>query len=281
MPTFNPLNYPIIFSEPRRKSNGTLAWQGHIPFAMFLIDLLRPRVFVELGTHKGVSYCAFCQAVDELQLSTKCYAVDTWRGDAHAGSYGDEVLADLKAHHDTLYSNFSTLIHSTFDEALARFPDASIDLLHIDGLHTYEAVKHDFQTWLPKMSERGVVLFHDSAVRDANFGVWKLWEEVKENRAHLEMFHSHGLGVLIIGSQESELKKLLAFPAERDAMRAFFAHQGNYLLNAQRDGERIEQFERVLRFFHLQLLFRVLTAWSEQGFANLSGRVFKPRKKPR
>ncbi len=73
------------------------AWLEHGPFAFWLIETLRPRNFVELGTHNGFSYLAVCQAVQTLQLSTACYAVDSWTGDGHAGFYGEEVFAHLSA----------------------------------------------------------------------------------------------------------------------------------------------------------------------------------------
>ncbi|MBR7538681.1 hypothetical protein KC221_21010, partial [Mycobacterium tuberculosis] len=47
------------------------AWLEHGPFAFWLIDALRPRTFVELGTHGGFSYFAFCQAVQRLEINTR------------------------------------------------------------------------------------------------------------------------------------------------------------------------------------------------------------------
>jgi O-antigen biosynthesis protein len=188
MASFNPIEYPVSLSRPLRLAPST--WIMHSPFAMFLVEALRPALIVELGTQYGVSYCAFCQAVQTLQLDTHCYAVDTWSGDAHAGNYGAEVLNDLKQHHDPRYGAFSHLLQCTFDAALTHFQDASIDLLHIDGYHTYEAVSHDFNTWLPKLSPRGVILFHDISVRDEDFGVWRLWAELKERYPYFVCGHT-------------------------------------------------------------------------------------------
>jgi len=80
------------------------AWLEHIPFAFWLTGQQQPQIFVELGAHYGSSYFAFCQAIEQLSLKTRCYAVDTWKGDEHAGFYGEEVFRAVRAHHDELYS---------------------------------------------------------------------------------------------------------------------------------------------------------------------------------
>src|SRR6266853_3933941 len=150
---------PLFWVPERRGRDST--WWGHVPFAQWLTCAARPRVLVELGTYRGVSYAAFCEAVRREKLETRCFAVDTWQGDEQSSFYDDSVYDEFRAFHDANYTAFSTMLRCNFDEALPRFDDGSVDLLHIDGLHSYEAVRHDFESWLPKLSRRGVVLFHD------------------------------------------------------------------------------------------------------------------------
>jgi hypothetical protein len=173
------------------------AWIGHAPFMRFLFKEAKPNYFVELGTHNGFSYFVGCQTIHELQLPTKAYAVDHWYGDKHAGSFDQDVYESVVVLNKK-YESFSRLLKMTFLEARLEAPD-QINLLHIDGLHTYEAVKEDFETWLPKMHPDGIILLHDIHVRHADFGVYKLWEELKTRFQTMEFTGSYGLGVVFLG----------------------------------------------------------------------------------
>jgi hypothetical protein len=184
------------FMRPLRMTDRPY-WAGHIPFAGWLVDVSQPRTLVELGTETGVSYCAFCQAIAAYAGGSRAYAVDSWAGDSHTGVYGGDVLASFRAHHDPLYSDFSTIIVGRFESAVGGFDDGSIDILHIDGFHTYGSVKSDFEMWLPKVSRRGIVLLHDINVQIRDFGVWKLWDELKIEYRAFEFLHASGLGVLV------------------------------------------------------------------------------------
>ena len=205
------------------------AWVGHLPFAAWVIHEVSPKIFVELGTHSGNSYFTFCQTVVEKGLIAKCYAVDTWQGDEHAGQYGDEIFIRVNEHHQEHYAGFSQLLRMTFDDAATYFAGESIDLLHIDGLHTYEAVRHDFETWLPKLTPGAVVMFHDTNVRERNFGVWKLWEELQASYPNnLEFVHSHGLGVLQLNNAPDDkiLRWLQPNSPKKNQLISYFAALG-------------------------------------------------------
>ncbi len=174
---------------------GLGAWTEHIFFAYDLVTQSRPKLLVELGTDRGESYFAFCQSVQENKTGTRCFAVDHWRGDPHAGSYDEATFTDVSGHNNAHYADFSTLLRSSFDEALTHFADGSIDLLHIDGHHTEAAARHDVDAWLPKLRPGGILLMHDVAVRARDFGVWKVWEELVARRDAFAFSTPPGLGV--------------------------------------------------------------------------------------
>lgn len=173
------------------------AWAGHKKFAYDLIRNIQPSMVVELGTHKGTSLFSMCQAAKDAKLDTAFFAVDTWKGDEHSGLYGEDVFELVNKIKDNFYPTVELkLMRMTFDEAQKGFEEGWIDLLHIDGLHTYEAVKHDFECWLPKVRDDGIILMHDIHEHQEGFGVDKLWEEIKQKYKTLEFEHSHGLGIV-------------------------------------------------------------------------------------
>ncbi|TVQ13697.1 MAG: class I SAM-dependent methyltransferase [Bacteroidetes bacterium] len=191
-----PSNY--FLSKPQFLDNPH-GWIPHIPLAFWLMEAIKPGILVELGTYSGNSYFAFCQARKTLGLSTRCFAVDTWQGDMHVGNYGEEVYARVEKIHQKEFAPFSTLLRMDFGLALDHFEEGSIDILHIDGTHTYEAARNDFDNWLPKMSRQGIILLHDTEVRRPGFEVWKLMEEIREQYKLVEFPFGEGLAVICAG----------------------------------------------------------------------------------
>jgi hypothetical protein len=206
------------------------AWVEHLPFAFWVVDALKPHLLIELGTHHGTSYFAFCQELRRQKRPARAFAVDTWKGDEQAGFYGEEVFAAVERHNRATYADFSTLVRADFADAAGRFQDGTIDLLHIDGMHSYEAVAADFATWAPKLSRRGVVLLHDTHVRNRGFGVFRLVEELRERYPLFDFAHGYGLAVVGAGpDQPPALRALYAAendPAAKSRVERLFASLG-------------------------------------------------------
>ena len=172
-------------------------WEGHRDFAYDLLHFVRPARLVELGSQYGCSLFTFCQAVRDFKLNTEINAVDMWSGDIGAEMSGEEVYALVQKTAATYYPEVKLhLFQMRFDQALPDFADESIDILHIDGGHTFEDVERDFTTWLPKLKENGIVLFHD-VYSPIDQGSCDHWEKTKkEYDCYFDFTHSCGLGVL-------------------------------------------------------------------------------------
>ena len=172
-------------------------WEGHRDFAYDLLQFVRPERLVELGSQYGCSLFSFCQAVRDFKLNTEINAVDMWSGDIGAEITGEEVYALVQKTAATYYPEVNLhLFQMCFDDARTNFADNSIDILHIDGGHTFEDVEHDFTTWLPKLKENGIVLFHD-VYSPIDQGSCDHWEKTKkEYDCYFDFTHSCGLGIL-------------------------------------------------------------------------------------
>jgi len=172
-------------------------WEGHRDFAYDLLQFVRPERLVELGSQYGCSLFSFCQAVRDFKLDTEINAVDMWSGDIGAEITGEEVYALVQKTAATYYPEVNLhLFQMCFDDARPNFADNSIDILHIDGGHTFEDVEHDFTTWLPKLKENGIVLFHD-VYSPIDQGSCDHWEKTKkEYDCYFDFTHSCGLGIL-------------------------------------------------------------------------------------
>ncbi len=237
--------------DPERAS---ALWAGHRWFAYDLVRWGRPDLIVELGTQYGPSFFTFCQAVRDEGLTTSIHAVDSWEGDSFTGSYGDEVLAVVERIHAEAFPDLDAHLHrSLFREALAGFEDESIDLLHIDGCHDYDAVRDDYESWLPKVAVNAVVMFHDIDP-DTDMGSARYWEELAPTMPSFSFAHSLGLGVCFPkGTDGFDF----LFGPEFERWRAYYpSRAGDFLglLRFRDQGRMIDERDALLREYERRLV---------------------------
>ena len=81
----------------------------------------------------------------------------------------------------------------------------------IDGDHTYEGVKRDFELYSRLTSRDGLIAFHDIVPNrfDPEIEVDRLWRELKLSFSHEEILHDvnqqkFGIGLLSMGDLAPE-----------------------------------------------------------------------------
>lgn len=252
------MNHAALFRKPARIV-APADWIGHIPFAFWIVEATRPALVVELGTVEGNAYFAFCQAVEVEGLHTQCRAFDTW--------LDQEVLDNLALYNQQHYNAFSQLLRLTCHEALKHVDNHSVDLLHVAGRQAPETLKQIIDSWIPKMSDRGIILI------DTPNG---LNQEFIASYPCLAFNHSGSLGVLAVGTRQnaafSEMIAEWKRPEGRQKIQAMFACAGRALESAY----RTEQLDKTLqeREHRVSLLETKIRFIEEEAFF-LRNELFK------
>jgi predicted O-methyltransferase YrrM len=171
-----------------------------------------PKVVVEIGTAFGGTLFLLCRAAQPESLIV---SIDMpgggFVGPFGRGSYGAWRLPFLRAfagpRQDLRLLRQDSHLPATLEDLKHQLRGKAIDLLFIDGDHTYEGVRRDFDTYSPLVRPGGWVAFHDINPGPPRFGgevsLW--WREVKEGREYREFVADAsqlccGIGALRMGS---------------------------------------------------------------------------------
>lgn len=192
---------PWRFADVPPPPEAMPAWQNVVEFgALWNHVAARPHaVVVEIGSLFGGTlwYWSHLPAIGTLvsvDLPTSQpplargvrAARETWR--SALSPRCDFVLVERDSHLDT-----------TVDEVSADVDDEPIDFLFIDGDHTYDGVRRDFELWSPLVCPGGVVALHDTWKNpDGRHepGVERFTDEMRARLPSIEWTDPDGVGIV-------------------------------------------------------------------------------------
>ena len=162
------------------------------------------KTVLEIGTARGGVFYCLCKMADK---NATIISLDL-PGGAFGGGYSleDEKLfrtfaTDKKQLH---FLRKDSHLESTKKELRMYLGKKKIDLLFIDGDHTYEGVKKDWLMYSPFVRDGGIIVFHDICFHPnvPECQVEQFWKTIKSSYKITEFIDSNdttwgGIGVII------------------------------------------------------------------------------------
>ena len=147
-----------------------------------MVRRLKPRRLVEIGTAQGGVFWLLCQlsADDAVLVSVDLPPAERFSG----GLKIDIDLFGMRKPGQTVHTvTGSSHEPAVLDRVKSLFAGAPVDVLFIDGDHSYEGVKQDYEMYRPLVRPGGMIAFHD-IVRTSfeNCQVDRFWNELAEKR---------------------------------------------------------------------------------------------------
>jgi predicted O-methyltransferase YrrM len=173
-------NVPFQFKGNRHFS--TIAPSQVMKEITNLFELVKsenPKTVLEIGTDKGGTLYLWCQAA---AVDATIVSIDLSSRRRYSPKRRELYAKFVKSASQKLhFLPFSSHELSTVEKASSLFGDKKIDYLFIDGDHTYDGVKQDYEMFSPLVKEGGLIAFHDIKTVRPDCGVKEVWEEVTED----------------------------------------------------------------------------------------------------
>jgi predicted O-methyltransferase YrrM len=154
---------------------------------LHLVAELAPARILEIGSARGGTLFLWTRIATEDAI---VISVDQPEG-AFGGSYTRAVLPVYRAF-VRARQKIALIRGDSHEPAILRRVEAEaggqLDVLFIDGDHTYEGVQRDFEMYSPLIRNGGVIAFHDIATGplEAVGGVPRFWRELKTRYSDVE-----------------------------------------------------------------------------------------------
>lgn len=145
------IKYPRKLRELDRMSSHLGLSEGYLLWKMAR-SLKQDSVIVEIGSFRGKSTSFIAEGIGNKRC--RFFAIDTWIKEKCTL---EKFLENVKSYKDKIIP----LKGFSYDVAKVWPRDRRIDMLWIDGDHSYEGVKRDIDDWLPLVKKNAYVLFHD------------------------------------------------------------------------------------------------------------------------
>ena len=146
--------------EPKFFTGGPTRF--YLPLFFDIVVQEKPALIVTLGLGDAQAHLAFCQAVAEQNLASRCVAVRRARADESA--IDDPAWQYAEKTTTKFFANISQLVEADAVQAAADFADGSIEVLLIDDVDSGETVRQELEIWRSKLSAKALVLLHGTSL---------------------------------------------------------------------------------------------------------------------
>lgn len=126
-----------------------------------LVRSMKPEICVEIGSARGKSACHIGMALKENGHG-RLYAIDPHEPTDWNDTNSVDTFEICLRNISTLELSEQVIVIRSHSEDAARDWDRPIDLIFIDGDHSYEGVKRDWELFVPHVKPFGIVVFHDT-----------------------------------------------------------------------------------------------------------------------